>query len=336
VVIEQLNYFPEQLLQTPAQEIYQLLPQPTLIHLDGQQPQPIFISVLLHGNEVTGWQAIQQLIMRYSEKPLPRSLSILIGNVTAARYGARRLDEQADFNRIWPTATVHGDSEEHQMAAQVYEIMAARKPLLAIDIHNNTGVNPHYACINFLDNAFFHVARLFSRIVVHFTYPEGVLSQSFAAFCPAVTIECGVVGGAHGVEHALTYLDSCLHLSEVPQKLLCDEDIDLYENFATMRIADDVEFGFGDPHKELSLLATWEQYNFNEVPIGTRLADINTDKWPLFSLVSNDGEEIFEQFFIRRDNTLISTRPLRPSMFTCNIDVIKKDCLCYLMGRVRM
>jgi len=336
VVIPQLNYFPEELLETPAQEIYQLLPQPTLIHLEGEHEQPIFVSVLLHGNEVTGWQAIQQLMQRYSEKPLPRSLSILVGNVEAARYGTRRLDEQPDFNRIWPTPTVSGNSSAHHMAAQVFEIMAARKPLLAVDIHNNTGVNPHYACINFLDNAFFHVARLFSRIVVHFTYPEGVLSQSFAQFCPSVTIECGLVGGAHGMEHALTYLDSCLHLPEIPSKLLCDEDIDLFENFATMRIVEGIDFGFGDPHKELSLLSNWEQYNFSEVPIGTRLADISGDKWPLLTLTSNDGEELFDEFFIRKDNAIITTRSLRPSMFTCNIDVIKKDCLCYLMGRVRM
>jgi succinylglutamate desuccinylase len=290
----------------------------------------------LHGNEVTGWQAVQRLLLRYAEKPLPRSLSILVGNVEAARYGARRLDEQPDFNRIWPTATVSGDSEPHQMAAQVYEIMAAKQPLLAVDIHNNTGVNPHYACINFLDNAFLHVARLFSRIVVHFTYPEGVLSQSFASFCPSITIECGLVGSAHSVEHALTFLDSCLHLPEIPQKLLCDEDIDLFENFATMRIVDGVDFGFGDPHKELSLLSNWEQYNFSEVPAGTRLADVASKQWPLLSLTSNDGEELFDEFFDRKDNVIVSKRNLRPSMFTCNIDVIKKDCLCYLMGRIRM
>lgn len=336
MLFEQLNYFPPQLLDTPAQEIYQTLPQPTLIHLDGVRQQPIFVSVLLHGNEITGWQAIQQLLLRYSDKPLPRSLSIFIGNVAAARYGARRLDDQPDFNRVWPIGKTLGDCAVHQMAAQVYEIMAARQPMLAIDIHNNTGVNPHYACINYLDNASFHVARLFSRILVHFTYPEGVLSQSFGRFCPAVTIECGLVGAAHGVEHALTYLDSCLHLDHIPQKLLCDEDIDLYENFATLRVLDNVDFGFGDPRRALSLLTNWEQYNFSEVPVGTRLADLNTHDWPLLSLSDNDGENIFDQFFTRHDGAIVTTRSLRPSMFTSNIDVIKKDCLCYLMGRVRM
>lgn len=336
MILKELNQFPEELLDVPAHELYRTLEQPTLIHLTGERQQPIFVSVLLHGNEITGWQAIQQLMKRYQDKPLPRSISILIGNVTAARYGARRLDEQEDFNRVWPTANVSGDSEAHQMAAQVYDIMCQRQPLLAIDIHNNTGVNPHYACINYLDNAFFHVARMFSRIVIHFTYPEGVMSQCLAQICPAVTIECGLVGGAHGVEHALSYLDSCLNLPEISQKLVSDEDIDLFENFATMRIMDTVDFGFGDPHKELSLLANWEQYNFTEVPIGTRLADLNTDKWPVISLQSNDGEEIFDEFFKVEDNALISTRTLRPSMFTHDIDVIKKDCLCYFMGRIRM
>ena len=58
--------------------------------------------LLLHGNEPTGLLAIQSLLQRYKDKILPRSLSIFFGNVSAASKRARRLDEQADYNRIWP------------------------------------------------------------------------------------------------------------------------------------------------------------------------------------------------------------------------------------------
>ena len=51
----------------------------------------------------------------------------------------------------------------------------------SIDIHNNTGLNPHYGCVNRLDPPFLHLATLFSRIVVYFKRPLGVQSAAFAS-----------------------------------------------------------------------------------------------------------------------------------------------------------
>ena len=53
-----LEKLPENLLNKEAHELVNVLAGPTLIHLPGENIQPLFISVLLHGNETTGWEAV--------------------------------------------------------------------------------------------------------------------------------------------------------------------------------------------------------------------------------------------------------------------------------------
>ena len=83
--LNQLDYLPEGLLEISSKELHTILPEPTLIHLSGKQTAPLFVSVLLHGNEPTGFMAMQLLLKKYQDKQLPRSLSVFFGNVTAAR-----------------------------------------------------------------------------------------------------------------------------------------------------------------------------------------------------------------------------------------------------------
>ena len=70
------------------------------------------MSVLLHGNEDTGLQAIQQVLRKHAGRPLPRALSIFVGNVAAARHNLRRLDHEPDYNRVWPGT----DEADHPLA----------------------------------------------------------------------------------------------------------------------------------------------------------------------------------------------------------------------------
>ena len=98
---DQLNYVPAGILTATPESLHTILAKPTLIHLTGKQPAPLFVSVLLHGNETTGFYAVQELLKHYQSRELPRSLSLFFGNIDAARLGLRRLDGQPDFNRIW-------------------------------------------------------------------------------------------------------------------------------------------------------------------------------------------------------------------------------------------
>ena len=131
-----LDHLPDGFLDIDARHLHKIFDGPTLIHLPGRQSPALFVSVLLHGNEVTGLLAIQKLLKYYSDRQLPRALSLLVGNVQAARVGLRRLDNQLDYNRIWRG----GDTPEHAMAQQVLDEMARRSVFASIDIHNNNGL----------------------------------------------------------------------------------------------------------------------------------------------------------------------------------------------------
>ena len=70
---------------------------------------------------------------------------------------------------------------------------------------------------------------------------------AMAALGPSVTLECGKVGQEHGVDHAIDYLDACLHLSEIPAHAVASHDIDLYHTVAVVRVPPTVDFSFDGP-----------------------------------------------------------------------------------------
>ena len=173
--LNRLNKIPDGLLDTPATRLHQILKAPTLIHLSGIKKQTLFISVLLHGNETTGWDAICQLLKQYTKKNLPRNISLFIGNVAAAKENKRLLANQMDYNRAWLiSAEEKTISPEQQIMSDVIKEMSQFSLFASIDIHNNTGLNPHYACVNKKHNRFYHLALLFSQTVVYFIKPDTV------------------------------------------------------------------------------------------------------------------------------------------------------------------
>ena len=326
---------PDGFLEVSHQMLDTILPGPTLLELQGKLKEPLFVSVLLHGNEPTGIKAVQLLLKKYANKELPRSLSIFVGNIIAAKDNLRRLEDQPDYNRIWP-GTELPESPETKLANQVYELMQERKVFASIDIHNNTGLNPHYACINRLDYDFLKLAALFGRLVVHFVRPKGVQAAAFARLCPAVTLECGRSDQQLGISHALDYLENCLHLTAFPQHAVRPQDIDLFHTVAQVKIAGQTSFSFNDREADLLLNTDIERMNFTEIPAGTVFGTVKqTGALPVIAQDEN-AMDISSRFFCVEDNNLQIIRPTMPSMLTLNEKVIQQDCLCYLMERIHL
>lgn len=331
----EIDELPDGLLDAEASDLQALLGAPTLIHLKGRREEPLFVSVLLHGNETTGWDAMRVLLARYQERELPRSLSVFIGNVAAAEQGLRRLDGQPDYNRIWP-GTDHPPCEETEMAQLIVETMALRKAFASVDVHNNTGLNPHYGCITSLEPQFMHLATLFDRLVVFFTRPVGVQSAAFAGHCPSVTLECGKPGQEYGQAHAVEYLEACLHIAEIPEHPVAGGDVDLYHTVAQVTIPPELSFGFTGDQQHLKLNSTLDHYNFTELDAGTVWGTLDGDAKSLPVIARDEqGDIVTDQFFeVNGDGHLRSTRSVMPSMLTTDEKVIAQDCLCYLMERV--
>lgn len=328
-MLTELNAIPDGLLLLPAQRLHEILAGPTLIHLPGRRAEPLFVSVLLHGNEDTGWEAMRKLLLDAHGKELPRALSLFIGNVAAAREGVRHLNGQPDYNRIWKG----GDGEERQMAQRVLAIMREREVFASIDIHNNTGLNPHYACINVLAQPWLQLASLFSRTVVFFIKPDEVQSLAFSGLCPAVTVECGKAGEVHGTDHARRFVEGALHLANFPAHPLPASDYDLYHTVAIVKVPPGIDFSFSDESAALCFPDDLDHMNFRELPAGTRFAwirdrDIRLEAW------NEAGEDVADQYFEQENGSLFNRLPIMPSMLTLNEEVIRQDCLCYLMERL--
>ena len=331
-----IDHIPNGLLTTPPSELYRLVESPTLIHLPGKREAPLFVSVLLHGNETTGYHAVQELLKKYHNTTLPRALSIFIGNVEAASHNRRHLDNQVDYNRVWPHSGFRHDSTESKMMQQVVDEMRRRNVFVSIDIHNNTGLNPHYACVNRMDDAFFQLAILFSRTVIYFIRPQGVQSQSFAELCPAVTVECGKTEQRHGTVHALQFIESCLELSELPTRPVPKQDMDLFHTVAIVKVPPKVAFSFTDSNAEVCFRSDLEKLNFCELPAGTGIAELQHPGVIPFTVTDENGNEVYERFFTSDTHRLVTRCDIMPSMLTTDSDVIRKDCLCYLMERVSL
>jgi len=329
-MLQQMEKWPEGLHECEAADLFRILGGPSLIHVAGRREPALFVSVLLHGNETSGWSAVRNLMKKYRGETLPRSLSMLVGNVLAAAEGMRYLEGQADYNRVW----LAGTTVEHAMAAQALEEMRRRGVFASVDIHNNTGVNPHYACVNRLDNRFFQLAALFSRTVVYFTKPEGVQTAAFAELCPAVTLECGQPGEARGIAHAQEYIEACLHLAEIPQHPISRHDIDLYHTVAIVKVPDYASVGFGKEAADFQFNADLDRLNFTELPIGTSLGRMRDGCEARLVVADVSGREVGEAYLDYQGGEIRTKVRLMPSMLTRNLPVIRQDCLGYFMERI--
>lgn len=328
-MLEIFNHLPGGILEREASRLHEVLEGPALIHVAGRKRRPLYVSVLLHGNETTGWETIRALLKRYPEGALPRSLSLFIGNVRAARENLRYLDDQPDYNRIWSG----GDGPEYAMAARVIEEMRVLDPVACIDVHNTSGTNPHHACVHLLDPAHLALASRFGHFVVYADKPPTVETRAFGAFCPAVVIECGMPHRPGGVEHARAYLEDALQRDGLDEVHLHPGDIDLFHTAAVVEIADGVSFGFGDG-SEFSLLPDLDQLNFNELPAGTVFGHVRRGSKPPLRVTGSGDRDLSGRYFTVDEGRLMTAVPVMPALISTDARIVRQDCLCYLMERM--
>lgn len=330
-----LDHLPEGVLNKKAHELADFLSGPTLIHLSGVEKIPLFVSVLLHGNETTGWEAVKLYLTEYqqSNKPLPRAMSLFIANVSAAQMHKRVLPGQPDYNRVW----LAHPSAEGRMMSEILQQMKDKQVFASIDFHNNTGKNPHYACINRQEHDFFQLAHLFSRTVVYFIKPDTVQSMAFSKICPAVTVECGQPEHQYGVEHAKNYLKKAMTLGQFTHQALHADDFDLYHTMVIVKVPEQFKMSFttntpADIHFESDV----DKLNFTALKQGTRLAAIDPDKEVYLQAINEQGVDVSQRYFDYSNGEIRMRLAVMPSMLTTKEEIIRQDCLCYLMERIDM
>lgn len=318
---------PAGLLDCAPRSVPEVLDGPTLFHLPGRAGRPLFVSILLHGNEITGLLAMQRVLRYYHGGPLPRPLWLFVGNVQAAGAGKRLLPGQPDFNRIW----AEGDGPEHGMTREVLERVKASDPVACIDIHNNTGRNPMYTVVARHEQPHLSLASRFSRTVVYATSPATTCSAAFSDTCPSVAVESGLPGEPEGVDAVVRYVSDSLELPDPVRHV--EFDIDLFHTVAVVKVASSCTCGAVGEDADIELDPAIERYNFKEIPPGTRLARVRTGNADCIEVQPFERTTTGSWLHVQ-EGELTVARTLMPAMLTSDPDIVKWDCLCYLMERL--
>lgn len=245
----------------------------------------------------------------------------------------RTLPRQEDYNRAWP-GTPLPDTPLARLLAEVVEIVRREEPFASIDIHNNTGHNPHYACVNSLEETHLHLARLFSRTVVYFEQPVGVQSAAFAPICPAVTVECGRAGDETSVAHAIEFVGSALALQHFPDHRLPDADLDLMRTFAVIKVPADASLSYDGADADFRLRTDLDRLNFSELDAGALFGTLGNGAGRRLDVAVVEGETAEDSYFGYAGGEIRLSRRAIPAMLTVDPNAVRLDCLGYLMHRI--
>jgi len=330
-----INELPDAFLDISYRDIKKIFEQPTLIHLKGHKSPALFVSILLHGNEFSGLEIMQKIFKKYQTDNgyiLPRDLWLFVGNVDAAELGLRAIDGQVDFNRAWP-GTPEPQTDTAKLITKVFETINKDRLFAAIDLHNNTGQNPHYGCITDVTEENKYLCTFFNHIGMVFKSPKGVSTMAFDGICPAITLECSTPGNKPAEEKAFALLDDLMHMDHFPTKSLAKHDLQLVRNSATVKINKDVTFSFDDENSisdsDLILVKNFDHHNFTMLEKGEVFAHTKVDK-PLL-IMSPEGEDITSKIIQNKNGSLSLKTAMMPAMITMDKSIVLQDCLCYLL-----
>jgi len=331
-----LDDIPDAFLDISHRDIKKVFSKPTLIHLSGHKNPALFVSILLHGNEFSGLEIMQEIFKKYKttkEYKLPRDVWLFIGNVDAAERGVRLIDGQVDFNRAWP-GTPNPQTDTAKLIQEVVDTISKEGLFASVDLHNNTGQNPHYGCISNVSEQNKYLCTFFNHIGMVFKTPKGVSTMAFDALCPAITLECSTPGNKLAKEKAFELIDDLMHMDHFPAKPVAKHDLQLVKNSATVKIAKDITFCFeddvdSDANTDLTLIKNFDHHNFTLLEKNEVFAYSKVDK-PLL-VTSQDGKDITNEIIQNNNGNISLKKGFMPAMISIDKNIVRQDCLCYLL-----
>lgn len=329
LLLDNLDTFPEDLYHVDLKDLPKVLPHTTLIKLDGERGDPLFVSCLIHGNESSGFYTIRNVMQKYArgKKRLPRPMYLLFGNIDAVVANERYLDHQLDYNRIWQA----GNREEHNLAEAIKAEVNFASCLASIDLHNNSGRNPCYSCVARLEERQFNFTARFSQIIVHFDKPDTTLTAMASQFIPAATFELGLPGDPYGIHKGSKFIEHCLESDSVSND--SGRPYRVYESEGLIILDDDLKFAFpGSETKDTEIIFRddLDVFNFQKVPKGTEFGTVVAGSKDILDKIS--GPKIFEI----NGNKLITSVDTIPAMLTADPKIARQDCLGYAMSELSL
>jgi len=157
---------------------------------------------------------------------------------------------------------------------------------------------------------------------------------ALSELCPATTVECGKAEDSQGRGHAKEFIHACLHLQAFPNHDVAEHDVDIFHTIATVKVPEAIDFGIEKSTAKLNFIGNMDRLNFQELSAGTILAHINCGDKACLQVINDNGDDVVEEYFSCEKGVLRFSVPLMPSMLTLDEQIIRQDCLCYLMERL--
>jgi hypothetical protein len=331
------RWFPDglddDLLDADEQSLLRALARPTLIRIPGAGTQPPrALSVLLHGDESTGLQAIHRVLRARRRHPF--DLYVMIGNVQAALappgFASRYLDDQEDFNRIWgldePSTT------QRRAADAILAQLRDAGPESVIDIHNNTGDNPFYAILTRVEPRSLTLATLFTTTILRWDLQAATMMESLNDVATTAAVECGLPGRPESLAFAVDGIRRYLAAPPLDDGGAV-ADHDLLGGLIKVTVDPAARFRFGgtlDDDHDLVLRPDADVHNFVEVPPGHVLGAIHPGAPLPMRAVDAAGRDVTAEHLLALDGEVTLRRTSVPVMMTRTVAATRKDCLFYL------
>ena len=304
--------FDKHLQHTEARDLHRFLRGSTVFDLRRGDVRPLFISTLLHGNETSGWDAIRRFVVDYPEA----SIVLFIGNVQAAAQNMRHLPHEVDFNRIW---------RQEPWQSNLSDLLTKFKPWCGIDVHNNSGPNPHYSVVTDTRTQTLALATLFSNKVIFTDHTLDILAHCVSFHCPALTIEVGTVEDPDSEERAYGFLKRLNQIGSVPDVLQCEP-----KTYATIGIVK-VEHENGSLENYPTFHPSLKQMSFKTLRAGTPFVNRLPSDWEVNVSDPSHDHDLTDDFLEFRDQSVFLKRDVVMSMFTHKPILAVQDCVCYFL-----
>ncbi len=92
-------------------------------------------------------------------------------------------------------------------------------------------------------------------------------------------------------------------------------------------------FSFASADADILFTPDLDHLNFRELPAGTPLGTVNGIGRVALEVRDEVGHDVVDRYFRLEDRRICLRRAVMPSMLTVDENVIRQDCLCYLMER---
>ena len=312
------------------------LRKPALICIPGTDPQPRvrFVSTLLHGNEDSGFRAVLNMLRNGDHFPF--DLWVFIGNVRAAHqegwFAHRYLDGQEDFNRTWglnaPTTRMRRCSDE------VFAVLRELDLEAAVDIHNNTGLNPYYAITPDPTEEALRLGAAMADTILRWPLRAHTLMEVLSPICPAVSVECGLPAVEENHAYAAAALRRFLRIPSFDDSMPGPHRV--FEMQHRIVVRPEVKFAFGGVLTEdldMVLHPGLDTHNFGMLLAGTELGLVPPGAAMPLLCTDMRGRETTERFFEIIGGSLIVTEDVTPVMLTTTVQQTRRDCFFYIARR---